>query len=114
MTILKYPYGARRAIPYSAEVQEYLDSVGGYYQLPRRHTGPHPYMSPLTEDRVRAFNYTSVGYVPNKVPSRFIDINYRGIIMALGLMITAFLVIFGILVWMTPLLNWMSFKLAGY
>ena len=114
MSILKYPYGARRAVPYSVEVQEYLDSVGGYYQSPRRHTGPHPYMSPLIEDQVRAFNYTSVGYVPNKVPSRFIDINYRGIIMALGLMITAFHVIFVILVWMTPLLSWMSFKLAGY
>ena len=110
----KYPYGARRAIPYSTEVQEYLYSVGGYYPLPRRHRGLHPYILPLTEDQVRAFNYTSVGYAPNKVPSRFIDINYRGIIMALGLMITAFLVIFGILVWMTPLLSWMSFKLAGY
>ena len=114
MSIIKYPYGARRAVPYSVEVQEYLDSVGGYYPLPRRHTVPPHYMSPLTEDQVRAFNYTSVGYVPNRVPSRFIDINYRGIIMALGLMITAFLVIFGILVWMTPLLSWMSFKLAGY
>ena len=114
MNTTKYPYGARRAVSYSAEVQKYLDSVGGYYQLPRRHTGPHPYIRPLTKDQVRAFNYTSVGYVPNKVPSRFIDINYRGIIMALGLMITAFLVIFGILVWMTPLLSWMSFKLAGY
>ncbi len=114
MSILKYPYGARRAIPYSAEVQEYLDSVGGYYQLPRRRTGPHTYILPLTEDRVRAFNYTSVGYVPNKAPGRFTDIDCKQIGMVLGLMITAFLVIFGILVLMTPLLSWMSFKLAGY
>ena len=114
MSILKYPYGARRAIPYSAEVQEYLDSVGGYYQLPRRHTGPHPYMLPLTEDQVRAFNYTSVGYVPNKVPSRFIDINYRGIIMELALVVTTFLVIFGVLVMMTPIINWVALKMSGY
>ena len=114
MSILKYPYGARRAIPYSAEVQEYLDSVGGYYPLPRRRTVPHPYILPLAEDQVRPFNYASFGYVPNKVPSRFIDINYRGIIMELGLMITAFLVIFGILVMMTPILNWIALKMSGY
>ena len=114
MSILKYPYGARRAIPYSAEVQEYLDSVGGYYPLPRRHRGLHTYILPLTEDRVRAFNYTSVGYVPNKVPGRFTDIDCKQIGMVLALVVTAFLVIFGILVWMTPLLSWMSFKLAGY
>ena len=36
MSILKYPYGARRAIPYSAEVQEYLDSVVGNFTYAKR------------------------------------------------------------------------------
>lgn len=114
MSILKYPYGARRAIPYSAEVQEYLDSVGGYYPLPRRHTGHHPYILPLTKDQVRAFKYTSVGYVPNKVPGRFTDIDCKQIGMVLALVVTTFLVIFGILAMMTPILNWVALKMSGY
>lgn len=114
MSILKYPYGARRAIPYSAEAQEYLDSVGGYYPLPRRHKGPYPYMLPLTKDQVRDFNYTSVGYVPNKVPDRFTDIDCKQIGMVLALVVTTFHVIFGILVMMTPILNWIALKMSGY
>ena len=110
----KYPYGARRAIPYSTEVQEYLDSVGGYYPLPRRHRGLHPYILPLTEDQVRAFNYTSVGYAPNKVPGRFTDIDCKQIGMVLALVVTTFLVIFGVLVMMTPIINWVALKMSGY
>ena len=113
MSILKYPYGARRAIPYSAEVQEYLDSVVGNFTYAKRAADfNHLLFTPEITTQIQ--DYSSDTYAPNRVPSRFIDINYRVIIMALGLMITAFLVIFGILVWMTPLLSWMSFKLAGY
>lgn len=113
MSILKYPYGARRAIPYSAEVQEYLDSVVGNFTYAKRAADfNHLLFTPEITTQIQ--DYSSDTYAPNRTADLWHSINWKEIFSVVTIIVTSALLIFGILVMMTPILNWVALKMSGY
>ena len=113
MSILKYPYGARRAIPYSAEVQEYLDSVVGNFTYAKR-TADFNHLLFTPEITTQLQDYSSDTYASNRTADLWHSINWKEIFSVVTIIVTSALLIFGILVMMTPILNWVALKMSGY